>query len=72
MNLYQPQQMSGQIVNRTYGWANEYVYMKVEDRSDGSVQWYRAIPDWSREREHIDYDRAPYIEGTWEPCQEPQ
>jgi hypothetical protein len=64
----------GQIIECSFGWCRGELYQCVLDRSDRSVQWYRADPV-SRDRLlDEDYDGARDWEPTvdsWIPCDEP-
>jgi hypothetical protein len=62
----------GQMIETSYSWSSDgWIYMRQHDRSDQNTHWYRAQPDWDREGESIEYERAPYVIGEFKRCEEP-
>ncbi len=74
MKLGTPRSEQGQMVERSYGWHEGALYMRVHDRSDGEVAWYVADEESAADLPE-GYDpggenEPPSVE-TWTPCREP-
>lgn len=67
-----PRSEQGQVIVPSYGWVSGQYYMRAHDRSDGTVEWFRAenrdeIPD---EYNAGGYDDPPPV-STWISCEKP-
>lgn len=73
MTMHTPTAMQGQVIERSYGWANGSLYRRTLDHSDGSVAWAvaddasaEALPEgWEAT------ESAPAV-AEWTPCSEPR
>lgn len=75
MRMGTPGVEQGQMVERSYGWRDGALYMRVHDRSDRSTQWYVADED-SANALPEGYDAGgeshPPEVAEWTPCSEPR
>lgn len=76
MRMSTPGAEQGQMVARSYGWADGEYYMRTFDRSDGAVAWFVADEDSRDNLATSSYDAGgashPPEVAEWIPCGEPE